>query len=104
MGVDSMIYPYIPIRSDIDFEKVEEAIGFKLFVWQKTYIEYGMCRRCGKTTALILRALLNDIDKCPIELSKRPKSIREDLYKERMLEIREKLVSNGVPCRGIRII
>lgn len=35
------IYRDIPTRNNIDYEKVEEALGFKLFIWQKTLIERG---------------------------------------------------------------
>ena len=36
---------------------VEKALGYKLFFWQKTYIEKGAFRQYGETTAKILREL-----------------------------------------------
>lgn len=51
------------------FEKVEEAMGFKLYDWQKDYISMEIDdipvggRGNGKTVAFILRHLLNYEDK-----------------------------------------
>lgn len=51
------------------FEKVEKALGFKLFYWQKTYI-MGMNWRCsGQTTAIILQELLKT-EATPIDYSR----------------------------------
>ena len=46
------------------FKKVEEALGFKLYNWQKEYIrmdcdDMPSYRACGRTTAFVLRYLLN---------------------------------------------
>ena len=47
------------------FKKVKEALGFELYDWQKDYISMKIDhmpvseRRTGKTTAFILRYLLN---------------------------------------------
>lgn len=40
------------------FEAVEKALGFKLFIWQKTFIANTTYRRSGRTTAEILREFL----------------------------------------------
>ena len=62
----NMDWIYRTVTMDTDLEKtleaVEKALGFKLFVWQKTYIERGYFRRYGATTAEILRELLNVSD------------------------------------------
>ena len=48
---------YTTPELDKKIEDVEKALGFKLFIWQKTYIEYGVFRQYGETTAKILRLL-----------------------------------------------
>ena len=44
---------YTTPELDKKIEDVEKALGFKLFIWQKTYIEYGVFRQYGETTAKI---------------------------------------------------
>lgn len=54
---------YAPTNFSPELEKmfaaVEKALGFKLFIWQKTFIANTTYRRSGRTTAEILRDLLN---------------------------------------------
>lgn len=38
---------YTTPELDKKIEDVEKALGFKLFIWQKTYIEYGVFRQYG---------------------------------------------------------
>nr|DAH16682.1 MAG TPA: hypothetical protein [Caudoviricetes sp.] len=94
------IYRDIPTRNNIDYEKVEEALGFKLFIWQKTLIERGEYRQSGRTTAQILRELLTDTEQ---ELVlQRPHSIREEIEQHQLLEIYKKLKENGIKCKTVR--
>lgn len=51
---------------DMDFTEIEEALGFKLFIWQKTYITRGEWRQIGASTAQSIRRLLQ-VDK-PLKL------------------------------------
>lgn len=39
---------YTTPELDKKIEDVEKALGFKLFIWQKTYIEYGVLDSTGK--------------------------------------------------------
>lgn len=52
---------YAPTNFSPELEKtfaaVEKALGFKLFIWQKTFIANTTYRRSGRTTAEILRDL-----------------------------------------------
>lgn len=52
---------YRPLSTDPDVERkleaVEKALGLKLFIWQKTFIERGVFRQYGETTARILKDL-----------------------------------------------
>lgn len=51
---------------DMDFTEIENALGFKLFIWQKTYITRGEWRQMGMSTAQSIRRLLQ-VDK-PLKL------------------------------------
>lgn len=51
---------------DMDFTEIENALGFKLFIWQKTYITRGEWRQIGMSTAQSIRRLLQ-VDK-PLKL------------------------------------
>lgn len=82
------------------FERIEEALGFKLFIWQKTYI-MGLGYRCsGKTTADILKTLVGDRISTPVYLE-RPKNKREDFYQRELIEIKRKLDAKDVISRSV---
>ena len=82
------------------FEAIEVALGFKLFVWQKTFITTGHFRRSGKTTAEILRELTRR-DMPPIDFTRPAHSEREKLYREELLKIKRKLNENGIQTREV---
>ena len=82
------------------FKKVEEALGFKLYVWQKAYILFGYYRRSGETTAKCIRELLVD-SAPPIDFSTRPKNAKEDCYRRQFREIQNKLIHAGIPTRTV---
>lgn len=90
--------------SDSESEKtiraVESALGFKLFIWQKCYIERGEFRWYGETTAMILRDLLN-VSAEPIDYSRRAESKLERLYRQELRKIKEKLDRAGIPTRTV---
>lgn len=79
---------------------VEKALGFKLFYWQKTYIETGEFRQYGKTTAEILRDLL-DLDADPLDFSIPAATRMEFSYRDTVRSIQEKLRAAGIPTRRI---
>ena len=89
---------------DTDLEKtleaVEKALGFKLFVWQKTYIELGYFRRYGATTAEILRELLN-VSEAPLDYTRKPSSRMQSIYREELKEIKKKLDAAGITTRPV---
>lgn len=91
---------YDPKLHDL-FRKVEDALGFKLFFWQKTYIDQGCFRGFGKTTAEILRELLTDVDVEPLDYSEFPSSKIDNFYKMEMKEIKEKLDAAGIKTRKV---
>lgn len=94
---------YSPVNDpkwDDLFEQIERALGFKLFIWQKTYIMGIGFRRSGQTTAEILRLLVGNTVLPYIRLE-RPKSKQEDLKQKELIKIKEKLDSKGVISRNI---
>lgn len=83
------------------FKAVEEALGFKLFFWQKTYIERGAFRCFGKTTAEILQALLPE-HKQPLDLrGYRRRNLQARVYYDELLRVKETLDAAGVPTREV---
>lgn len=97
----NMDWIYRPINEP-DLENtlaaVEKALGFKLFVWQKTFIATGIFRQYGATTAEILRELLA-VDARPLDYTTSPGSRMGAFYREELLKIKEKLDAAGVPTR-----
>lgn len=94
---------YSPVNDpkwDDLFEQIEEALGFKLFIWQKTYIMGIGFRRSGQTTAEILRLLVGDTILPYIRLE-RPKSKQEDFEQKELIKIKEKLDSKGIISRNV---
>lgn len=85
---------------DIPFDKIEKALGFRLFAWQKLYILTGQWRRFGQTTGNILRDLLSDNPE-PINYSKPCCSRSEKFYRDEMRDIQEKLQAAGVKTRPV---
>lgn len=89
---------------DCEFETtiraVEKALGFNLFVWQKTYIQCGEFRQMGATTAEILKDLLN-IKAPPIDYTRPPTSERERFYRVELKKIKTTLNDAGIPTRMV---
>lgn len=82
------------------FEKVEEALGFKLFFWQKNYILTGNFRRFGRTTAEILRELLN-VEAEPIDYTVRAQNMKENIYRHETKRLQKQLRNAGIETRVI---
>ena len=90
---------YFPNEEEL-FQKIEKALGVRLFTWQKTWILLGVERRTGRTTAECLRALLMPDGK-PIDFSYGPSSAKERVYRDTLLELKEKLDEAGIPTNPI---
>lgn len=99
---NNWIYRQIPTSPYMEkqLEAVEKALGFKLFVWQKTFIVTGHFRQYGKTTAEILKDLL-DTDDEPLDYSARPENIRAQFYRDETRKIKEKLDTAGIITRTV---
>lgn len=75
------------------FNKIEEALGFRLFFWQKTFLITGHFRQIGATTAECLKRLFSYI---PIDYSRRPSNAKEWCERNQMIKIKEQLQRAGV--------
>ena len=102
-GIANWIYRSIN-SPDSEFDKtiraVESALGFKLFVWQKAFIERGEFRCMGATTAEILRDLL-DVSALPIDYSEPERNFIERFYRWELRGIKLKLCEAGIPTRTV---
>ena len=96
------IYRTVPMDPELEktLEAVEKALGFRLFVWQKTYIERGCFRQYGATTAEILRDLLN-VSEAPLDYTRKQSSRMQSVYREELRKIKEKLDAAGIPTRPV---
>lgn len=101
MNLEDMLYrgAFEP-EYEILFEKIETALGFKLFFWQKTFIIYGTFRRFGKTTAECIKDLVRT-DLPPIDFTRRPRTPMEDFHRKEMAKIQQKLSAAGIKTRAI---
>lgn len=106
-GIEPYEFPewiYRPVNDplwDSLFEQIEEALGFKLFIWQKTCI-MGQGYRCsGQTTADILRKLVGDCVISDQIYLERPKNRMEDFYQQELIEIKRKMDDKGVISRSV---
>lgn len=88
-----------PEESEL-FEKVEKALGFRLFYWQKHLIKYGYMRRTGETTAWVLRDLLK-ADAQPLDYTTRPRNVMEEIYRKELMKTKRILEYAGVPTRTV---
>jgi len=97
---DNWIYrnPY-PEYEEL-FKQIEAALGFKLFIWQKSFIVMGTFRQYGETTAKILRELL-DTEAAPLDYTERTARRMEDFYRRELREIQERLQNAGVKTRVV---
>ncbi len=82
------------------FERIEEALGFKLFIWQKSYIMGLGYRRSGYTTADMLRKLVGERISAPIYLE-RPRNYMEDFCQHELIDIKRKLDDKGIISRSV---
>lgn len=97
---DSWIYRnHFPEYEEL-FKRIEAALGFNLFVWQKSFIVMGHFRQYGETTARILRELL-DTEAAPLDYTRRCMSHREDFYRRELRKIQERLEDAGIKTRVV---
>lgn len=99
------IFNYSNIVAKHDWDAIERALGFKLFVWQKMWVDdlcdvYGQ-RRTGKTVAGCLKMLLaGDMSK-PIDMSMPPTNAQNRVFRDTLQDIKKKLDEAGVETRPV---
>ena len=94
------IYRTMPDEG-VDFDKIEKALGFKLFIWQKTFITRGQFRQYGETTARCIRRLLQKDN--PIDYRRRIEHAQEFFERREMIRIHDQLQAAGVEvCEILR--
>ena len=94
------IYRTMPDEG-VDFDKIEKALGFKLFGWQKTFITRGVFRQYGATTAKCIRRLLQKDN--PIDYRMRIAHAQELFERQEMIRIHDQLQAAGVEvCEILR--
>lgn len=91
-------HAFLPNEVEL-FEKIEKALGFKLFRWQKTFLTMGSFRQYGETTARILRDLLA-VNYRPLDLSTARTPV-EKLHRDYYRNIQERLTAAGIPTRTV---
>lgn len=101
MNKDLENWIYRPIYPEEDFfKRIEAALGFKLFIWQKTFILMGAFRQYGATTAEILRELLNTKAE-PLDYTKPAANHKAAIYRKELREIQGKLQRAGIETREV---
>lgn len=99
------IFNYSNIVAKHDWDAIEKALGFKLFVWQKMWVDdlcdgYGR-RRTGKTVAYCLKTLLAGDMSEPIDMSMPPTNAQNRAFRDTLLDIKKKLDEAGVETRPV---
>ena len=85
---------------NIKLDAIGEALGIRLFYWQKYYIVHGCMRQTGFTTAVILRELL-DVKNVPWDISYMLMRPKERWQHEAIKQIKTKLDNAGIPTRTV---
>ena len=85
---------------NIKLNAIDEALGIRLFYWQKYYIVHGCMRQTGLTIAVILRELL-DVKNVPWDISYMLMRPKERWQLEAIKQIKTKLDNAGIPTRTV---
>lgn len=99
MGIDIYRKGFFEPDMEQQFEAIEKALGFELFVWQKTYIERGEFRQFGKTTAEAIRELI--VPGNIINYSEPPRNSRERFHRRILFEIKQKFEESGIKTNPV---
>ena len=100
-NVDIYLDDFFKSQEQELFAAVEKALGFKLYFWQKFFILNGNFRRFGKTTAEILRDLINPYDSSPVDFTRTPHSQQEAFYRDELRKIQQRLIACGIQTRPV---
>lgn len=112
--IESDIYSYSADETtERKFEEIEDALGIKLYSWQKSYIDTGVFRRYGGTTAIILRLLTDEtqvIDFSSFGAAKKYSGYDQNLknynyyevFKVELMSIEKKLKAAGIRTNPVK--
>lgn len=94
---------FVPPGPDTDLiKKIEKALGFRLFIWQKTMILYGSLRLTGSTTATCVRKLIRIKDSGVIKLA-RPRNALEHFEQRELMHIKTLLDKESIKTNRIQL-
>lgn len=101
----SWIFNYSDTLEKHDWNAIEKALGYKLFVWQKLWIDdvcevYGQ-RRTGKTVAEALKLLLTGVEKKPMDFSIMTSNPQNRIFKDTVFDMRQRLDEAGIKTRPV---
>lgn len=82
------------------FQKIEKALGFRLFTWQKTILISGEYRRIGDTTARSIKQLLEDKE---INLQIPPRNARQRFEQKELLRLYDQLKPTGLVKAKVKV-
>ena len=97
--VDNWLHMPFPGHEEL-FQKIEKALGFRLFTWQKTFLIYGEYRRIGDTTARSIKQLLEDKE---INLQIPPRNARQRFEQNELLRLYDQLKPTGLIKAKIKV-
>lgn len=97
--VDGWLHMSFPGYEEL-FQKIEKALGFRLFTWQKTFIISGEYRRIGDTTARSIKQLLEDKE---INLQIPPRNARQRFEQMELLRIYDMLKPTGLIKAKVKV-
>lgn len=98
-SVDNWLHMPYPEYEEM-FQKIEKALGFKLFTWQKTFLIVGEYRRIGDTTARSIKQLLEDRE---INLQIPPRNARQRFEQKELLKIYDQLKPTGLIKAKVKV-
>lgn len=98
--IDNWLHmPFFPEHEEM-FQKIEKALGFKLFTWQKSFLLTGEYRRIGDTTARNIKQLLEDKE---INLQIPPRSAIQRFEQKELLRLYDQLKPTGLVKAKIKV-
>ena len=97
--VDNWLHMPYPGHEEL-FQKIEKALGFKLFTWQKSFLITGEYRRIGDTTARSIKQLLEDKE---INLQIPPRNARQRFEQQELLRIYDMLKPTGLIKAKVKV-
>ena len=94
---------FVPPGPDADLiKRIEKALGFRLFLWQKTLILHGSFRQLGSTTATCVRKLIRIKDSGVIKLAV-PRSTLEHFEQRELMRVKTLLDKEGIKTNRIQL-